>query len=98
MGELEKQLKKTGTAELHSNGVVNQVTQALDEKPDKVKMLVFGELIEKGIIPIAEACSKCTQSYPVHLGGKDKCREFQKQDAMARGFGNSLICPQQFID
>lgn len=95
--ELKKQLEKTGTAEI-SNGIVTQVTQALDEKPDKVKMLVFGKLEEKGIIPIEQACEKCTQSYPNHLGGKDKCREFQKKDALARGFASYLVCPQQFID
>jgi hypothetical protein len=91
--ELRKELEKRGTAEI-SNGVVNQVTQALDEKPDKVKFLVFGELQEMGIIPIEMACSKCTCGYfPTTI----QCRAFQKKDAEARGFHN-LICPHQFIE
>jgi hypothetical protein len=94
--DLEKELEQRGTAEI-SNGIVTQVTQALDEKPDKVKMLVFGEQVEKGIIHIEQACAKCKDNYYVKLGGKDKCREFQKKDAEARGFSN-LVCPNQFID
>jgi hypothetical protein len=91
--ELRKELTKRGTAEL-SNGVVNQVTQALDEKPDKVKFLIFGEMQEKSIIPITIACETCKCNYfPTHK----QCQESQKVDAEARGFHN-LICPHQFID
>lgn len=93
--ELEKQLEKTGTAEI-SNGVVTQVTQAIDETPSKVKMLVFGVMQEKSIIPIDQACAKCTFQYKNKAGTK-ACQSQQKKDAEARGF-NNLICPQQFVD
>ena len=55
-GDLRKELEKRGTADL-SNGIVNQVTQALDEQPGKVKYLIFGELREQEILSIEEACA-----------------------------------------
>ena len=91
--ELRKELEKRGTAEI-SSGIVNQVTQAVDEKPDKVKFLVFGELQESRIMPIETACAKCTCGY---FSTTVQCRAFQKKDADARGFHN-LICPNQFIE
>ena len=91
--ELQKELNKRGTAEL-TNGVVNQVTQALDEKPDKVKFLIFGEMQERSIISIDTACNKCNHCY---FPTTKQCQERQKKDAVARGF-NNVICPQQFLD
>mgnify|MGYP001557866966 CR=1 FL=1 len=94
MGDLRKELLKRGTAEVSPDGIVNQVTQALEETPNKVKFLIFGELQEQGIIPISEACAKCTEKYFLTV---KQCQEQQKVDAVARGF-NKLICPQQFIE
>jgi uncharacterized OB-fold protein len=91
--KLQRELNKRGTAEI-SNGVVNQVTQALDEKPNKVKFLIFGELQEKEIISIDKACGKCKHCY---FPTTKQCQERQKKDAEARGFHN-LICPQQFVE
>jgi len=89
---LRKELEKRGTADI-TNGVVNQVTQAIDEQSDKVKYLIFGELREQAIIPIEVACAKCDHCY---FPTTTECQKHQKKDAMVRGF-NRLICPQQFI-
>lgn len=89
--ELKRRLEECGTAEI-SNGVVNQVTQAIDETPTKVKFLVFGEMQEKEIIPIDEACAKCNHCY---FPTTKQCQDRQELDAIARGF-SYLICPQQF--
>jgi hypothetical protein len=56
---LEKELQARGTAEV-SNGIVNQVTQAIDESKNNVEMIVFGEKIKKGIIPIEQARVRAT--------------------------------------
>lgn len=89
--ELKRRLKECGTAEI-SNGVINQVIQAIDETPNKVKFLAFGEMQEKEIIPIDEACAKCDHCY---LPTPKQCQDRQELDAIARGFPH-LICPQQF--
>lgn len=94
--ELEKELEKRGTAEI-SNGQVLQVTQALDEQTDKVKLSIFGEIQEKRIMPIDKACSKCPNKFYRHFKSIKDCQERQKKDALARGF-TQLICPEQFIE
>ena len=91
--DLQNELERRGTAELSSIGVVNQVTQALDEQPTKVKFLLFGEMQEKEITPIEIACAKCDHC---HFDTVTKCQERQAKDARARGFAK-LICPQQFV-
>jgi len=91
--ELEKELVLRGTAEI-SNGTVNQITQAIDEKKDEVEYLIFGELRKQGIISITEACSKCSHC---HLDTVEKCQERQVKDARARGF-TQMVCPEQFKD
>ena len=93
--DLGNELNKRGTAEI-SNGKVNQVTQAIDESPTKVKMLVFGQMLEKNIIPINDACAKC-ETRPKTFDTITKCQQAQKHDALARGF-NEVICPKQFLD
>jgi hypothetical protein len=88
--DLETQLLKTGTAEI-SNGIVTQITQAIDETDKEVKILIFGELRTEKIIPIEQACAKCKPRFnDVKL-----CQSTQKKDAQARGF-TKLICPRQF--
>ena len=94
--ELQKELEKRGTAEL-TDGVVTQITQAIDEKTDSVKMLVFGEMMEKKIKPIQETCAVCDEWQTYRFTDIAQCQESQKEDAVARGF-NELICPNQFID
>ena len=89
--ELQKELEARSTAEV-TNGVVTQITQAIDEGEDEVEMLVFGELRTQGIIPIEEACAKCTRGYFDTIA---ECQEHQGKDAKARGF-NKVICPCQF--
>ena len=89
--ELAKELRQRSTAEI-SGGVVNQVTQALDEKEAEVTYMMFGELKTQGIIPIDEACAKCDHCY---FDTIKECQEFQGKDARARGF-TEVICPQQF--
>jgi hypothetical protein len=93
MNELEKELTTRGTAEI-TNGVVSQVTQALDESENRVKMLVFGELVEHEIMPIDEACSHCNFWKGKYANTKC-CQTSTKVDAEARGFIH-LICPEQF--
>ena len=88
---LAKELKQRGTAEV-LNGVVTQVTQAIEEKDSEVSYLMFGELKKQGIIPIDEACAKCDHC---HFKTIRECQTFQKKEGSARGF-NQLICPQQF--
>ena len=89
--DLEQELEKTGTAEI-SKGIVNRVTQAVDESGGKAKFLVFGEMREKTITPIDEACAKCDHC---HFDTVKQCQEIQAKDARARGF-TEVICPQQF--
>ena len=89
--ELKKELEERGTAE-RTNGVVNQATQALDENETKAKFITFGELREQNIIPIEEACAKCSHCY---FDTVKRCQERQAKDARARGF-NTVICPSQF--
>lgn len=91
--DLIRELEKRGTAEI-SNGVINQVMQALDEKKEGVKFSMFGEIKEQKIIPIEHACAKCTRHY---FKSVKECQVRQSKDAKARGF-NTMICPQQFID
>lgn len=90
MEELQKELEERETAEI-SNGVVNQVTQALDESDAKVKYLIFGEQVEQGIIPIDQACAACDHC---HFDTVELCRDKQSKDARVRGF-NEIICPKQ---
>ncbi len=89
--ELTEELRNRGTAEI-SDGVVTQVTQALDEGKTEVEFLMFGELRKQQIIPIEEACAKCDHCYFPTI---QQCQERQAKDARARGF-NEVICPQQF--
>lgn len=89
---LENELKQRGTAEI-TDGIINQVTQAVDETETEVKFLIFGELKSQGIIPIDEACAKCDHCY---FGTVKECQEHQAKHGRARGF-TKLICPQQFI-
>jgi hypothetical protein len=97
MKDLQIELEKRGTAEVSSDGIVNQVTQALDESDTKVKLLIFGELQEKVIIPIAQACGKCESWKGYGDKSIQNCQSRQKKDAQARGF-RKLICPKQFVD
>lgn len=90
---LEKELQTRGTAEV-SNGVVNQITQAIDERGDSVKFLMFGELREQEITPIEKACAQCDHRYFKTIR---QCQERQRKDALARGF-TKVICPQQFTE
>jgi hypothetical protein len=90
---LIKELKQRGTAEI-SNGVVNQVTQALSENKDKTSYLMFGEMKESGIIPIEQACAKCKSGVKKHFKTVEDCQVFQKKEGESRGF-HSVICPQQ---
>ena len=82
---------------IDKNRRVTKVTEAIVESENEVTFLCCGEVVHRNIIPIEEACAKCTQSYPTKLGGKDKCREFQKKEGERRGF-KGLICPGQFIE
>lgn len=95
MEELKKELESRGTAEI-VDGVVTQVTQAIDEQEDSVKFLQFGEMKEQKIIPIDEACAKCDFWKRINKTIKE-CQAFQGEDAKARGF-SKLICPEQFVD
>lgn len=95
VSDLEKELKERGTAEI-SNGIVNQVTQALDEKESEVDYLIFGVRRKQAIIPIDEACSKC-DFWDGKFPTIKACQISQQKDAQARGF-NKLICPHQFKD
>ncbi len=79
--------------ELTKAGLV-PVTQAIDETETTVKYLSFGELVEKKIIPIEEACKTCTFSGKTKLG-TEGCRKLTKEDAVKRGF-QKLVCPNQF--
>ena len=90
--ELKKELEARGTAEV-TDGVVNQVTQAIDENETEVEFLMFGELRKKSIISIDKACAKCDHIY---FDTVRECQECQREDAVARGF-NKLVCPEQFI-
>ncbi len=94
--QLAKELGQRGTAEI-SNGVVNQVTQALGETETQVKYLMFGELRTQGIISIDEACAKCDHWKQYKFESVVKCQERQMLDGRARGF-TKMICPQQLID
>jgi hypothetical protein len=91
--ELAKELGQRGTAEI-GNGVVNQVTQALDEAESEITFLIFGEKKTQKIIPIDEACAKCN-FWEGKFTTTTLCQNFQSGDAKARGF-NKLVCPQQF--
>ena len=93
--ELKKELEHRGTAEI-SNGVVNQVTQAINESPTETTLLIFGQLKTLKIKPIDECCKVCDFIAKREKGIK-YCRDFQKKDAEARGF-HQMICPKQFID
>lgn len=89
--KLKKELDQRSTAEI-SEGIVNQVTQAIDEGGTEASYLMFGEMRKQGIIPIDEACAKCDHCY---FNTVKECQERQGGDAKARGF-NKVICPQQF--
>ena len=93
--ELKKELELRGTAEV-SNGVVNQVTQAINETDNEVTHLIFGKKTKQSVIPIDQACAKC-DFWMGKFATVIKCQESQKKDAEARGF-NKLICPHQFVD
>ena len=86
------ELKQRGTAEI-SNGKVVQVTQALNETENSVEFLIFGEIKKQGIIPLAEACTKCDHSY---FATVDECQARQRKDAIDRGF-SKLVCPNQLF-
>lgn len=90
--KLIKELKQRGTAEI-TDGVVNQVTQCLKEAGSTAEFLLFGELKEKTIISIDEACANCDHCY---FKTTKECQVRQAKDAKARGF-TKLVCPQQFI-
>lgn len=90
--ELRKELEQRGSAEI-TDGIVNQVTQALDENESEVTYLMFGELRKQGIIPINQACDKC-DFWKSKFDNPKLCQSFQSGDAKARGF-SKLICPQQ---
>lgn len=90
--DLVKELEQRGTAEI-SDGVVNQVTQAVSENETDVEFLVFGEMRKQGIIPIEVACAKCDH---IRRGSVRECQDFQGKDARARGF-TQVICPAQFV-
>ena len=90
--ELAKELEQRGSAEI-SNGVVNQITQALDEKETEATFLMFGEIKTESIISIDEACAKCPSL--VKDDTVEECQERQGKDARARGF-TRIICPRQF--
>lgn len=94
MDELIKELNTRGTAEI-SNGVVTQVTQALDETDTHVDYLLFGELKHSPIIPIEQACAKC-DFWLGKYNSTSECQVSQKEDAEARGF-HKMICPNQFV-
>ena len=91
--DLIRELKARGTAKV-TDGIVNQVTQAIDENEGRVKFLIFGEIVEKKIIPIEKACAKCNWGKS-KFGTIGKCQEHQKRGGEARGF-HKLICPEQF--
>jgi len=93
-GELAKELEQRGTAEV-SDGVVNQVTQAIDETESEVKYLIFGVLKSEVIIPTTEACAKCS-FWEGKFEGTKRCQDTQVLDAQARGF-NKLVYPRQLI-
>lgn len=92
--DLLKELDARGTAEI-ANGTVIQITLAIDETEESVKFLQFDELKEQRIIPIAEACSKCTW-WSGKFPDVASCQAVQKDDAQARGF-HILICPDQLV-
>ena len=92
--EIMRELEKRGTAELHPNGVVNQITQALGETADRADFIIFGERQQKGIIPIEQACAKC-DFWKGKFETTKLCQRFQGGDAESRGF-KTVICPEQF--
>lgn len=92
--DLARELEQRGTAEI-VNGVVVQATQAIDETTDRAKVLMFGELKERSIIPINEACAKCT-FWEGKFANFKECQKRQGKDANARGF-SIVICPKQFV-
>ncbi len=93
--KLIRELEQRGTAEI-SDGVISQVTQAIDESESRVSFLQFGELKSQGIIPIEEACSKC-DFWEGKFANTQMCQEVQTGGAKARGF-NKLICSNQFVE
>lgn len=78
-------------------GKTNKATESILETGKEVSFLCCGDVVHRKIMPIEEACAKCTMSYHIRLGGKDKCRKFQKREGERRGF-KDLVCPQQFIE
>ena len=95
--DLIRELRKRGSAELDlNNGTVNQVTQALDEKEDEVKFLVFGDMVTRHIRPIEETCISCT-FWKGKFANTQSCQTEQAKDSKARGF-SKLVCPHQFIE
>jgi len=90
--ELRKELEARGTAEI-SNGVVSQVTQAIDESETEVKLLIFGKLQEHKVTPVDETCSKCN-FWSKYFKSTKACQKRQSEDARARGF-SKLVCPHQ---
>lgn len=92
---LMRELQRRGTAEI-SNGIVNQITQAVDEKEGEAQFLIFGEMTTRHIRPIVEACAKCT-FWKGKFANIQLCQTKQQKDSKARGF-SKLICPHQFIE
>ena len=90
--ELKKELEQRGTAEV-SNGVVTQVTQALEETETKARVLLFGEMREFTVKPIGECCEVC-DLWKKYSKSIQDCQSKQKVDAAARGF-NLVICANQ---
>jgi len=91
--DLKRELELRGTAEI-SNGIINQVTQAIDEKDNEATFLIFGEKTTTKLKPIEECCAKCDFVAKRDLG-IEKCQQFQKKDGEMRGF-TKVICPEQF--
>ncbi len=90
--DLLLELEARGTAEV-TDGVVNQVTQALKESETEVEFLIFGELQKQSIIPIGKACARCNHC---HFDTYKECQDRQKKAAKARGF-TQVVCPEQFV-
>ena len=92
MEELRKELGQRGTAEI-SNGLVTQITQAISESDTEVEFIQFGILKKQGVIPIDQACAKCS-FWKGKFDTINVCRQVQAGDAQARGF-HKVICPNQ---
>lgn len=75
---------------------VRLATGAIEETENTVRFLLFGEMTEKKIMPINEACPKCS-FWKSKFADTKSCQAIQKEDSEARGFAK-LVCPKQFIN